>query len=142
MSDEEQSLWTPPEVEIADKTYNLRRLGLPDLRELWSIIRDVAGKLDLSIFEEEGEAEELGMELVSQVINVGPETYEEVVKWLIGIVDGLEKEDVEDPNKVPVHAPFTVLEALSEHEDFTKFFTKGRKAMETLKKIDLGSQDS
>jgi len=144
LSDEnvEQSLYEAPTVEIAGEEYQLRRLGLPDLRDLWSIIRDVAGELDLSIFEEEGEAEELGVELVSQVLNVGPEAYEEIVKWLIGIVDGLEEEDIENPEKVPVHAPFTVLEALSEHEDFKKFFTRGRKAMETLKKINWGSPDS
>ena len=142
MSDEQQSLWEAPKVEIADKEYQLRRLGIKDLHGLWSVTRDVADQLDLSIFEEEGEDEELGIELVSQVLNVGPQAYEEIVKWLIGIVDGLEEEDIENPDKIPVHAPFTVLEALSEHEDFKQFFTKGKSAMETLKKIDLGSPDS
>ena len=142
MSDEQQSLWEAPEIEIADETYKLRRLGIKDLRGLWSVTRDVAGQLDLSIFEAEGKAEELGVELIGQVINVGPEAYDEIVKWLVGIVDGLDEEDIENPDKVPVHAPFTILEALSEHQDFKQFFTRGRKAMQAMKGMDWGSLGS
>lgn len=141
MSDEQQSLWEAPKVEIADKEYQLRRLGIKDLHGLWSVTRDVADQLDLSIFEGEDELgrEQLGIELFSQILNVGPEAYEKMVEWLIGIVDGLDKEDIDDPDKVPVHAPFTVLEKLPEHEDFTQFFTKGSKAMKAMKGMDWDS---
>lgn len=144
----DQSLWTPPEIEIAGEEYELRRLGMKDLRGLWSIIKNVVGQLDLSIFEDEEEEdeeesdEEKGKELIVQVLEIGPDAYDRMVEWLVDIVDGLEKEDINDPSVFPVHAPFTILEALSEHEDFEKFFTKGRKAMQTLGKMNPVSQSS
>lgn len=139
--DVEESLWEPPEIEIAGEVYKLRRLGMKDLHSLWAVARDVADQLDLSIFDEEDDKgrEELGIELFSQILNVGPEAYEEMVKWLIGIVEGLDEEDINDPDKVPVHAPFTVLEKLPEHQDFKKFFTKGSKAMKAMKGMDWDS---
>lgn len=136
----EQSLWEPPEIEIAGEEYQLRRLGIKDLRGLWSVIRNVADQLDLSVFEEEGEAETLGKNLIEQVLNVGPQAYEDLVKWLVDIVEGLDEEDMKDPSKFPVHAPFTIIEALGEHEDFDKFFTKGKRAMKVLGKMNPASQ--
>lgn len=138
----EQSLWEPPEVEIAGEEYQLRRLGIKDLRGLWSVVRSTADQLDLSVFEEEGEEEELGKDFIMDILDVGPEAFQDVVEWLVGIVDGLDEEDIDNPETFPVHAPFTIIEALGEHEDYTKFFTKGRKAMTVLQKMSPASQTS
>jgi len=142
-NEKEQSLWEAPQIEIAGEEYQLRRLGTRDLTKLWSVIGKVAGHLDLSILEGDMENREaLGRSVIEQVLNVGPDAYDDVVKWLVDIVEGLDEEDIEDPSKFPIHAPFTILEALDEHEDFEKFFTKGQKAMQVMKKMGPGSDNS
>jgi len=141
-NEKQQSLWSPPEVKIAGEKYQLRRLGTKDLTKLWSVIGKVTGQLDLSVLEDEESTESLGRSVIEQILNVGPDAYDDIVEWLVDIVKGLDKEDIEDPEIFPIHAPFTILEALDDHEDFEKFFTKGKSAMAVLKKMGPGSDNS
>lgn len=130
-------MWEPPEVEIAGEKYQLRRLGIKDLKGIYSIIQQVSNiNLDDETVQElqDGEADlaQAGMQGLIQIL---PEATDKVVSWLVGIVDGLDEEDIDNPDKFPVHAPLEIITVLGEeHEDFQKFFTKGSRAMETFQK--------
>lgn len=134
----EQSLYEPPEVEIAGETYQMRRLGIKDLKDLWGIIQTAMGeglsKEDIKqLQEDEDSIEDVGMEVL---INTVPVMADKTAEWCAGILKGFDKADIEDPEKFPVFAPVKIINVLgNEHKDFERFFTETGKATKIVEKV-------
>lgn len=134
----EQSLYEAPVVEIAGEEYEMRRLGIKDLKSLWGIIQTALGeglsKEDIQqLQEEEDSVEDVGMEVL---INTVPVMTDQISEWCAGILKGFDKEDIDDPEKFPVYAPLKIINVLGEeHQDFERFFTEAGQATQVLKKM-------
>jgi len=138
VSKKEQALWKAPKVEIAGETYEMRRLGIKDLKNLWGIIQTALGqgldKEQLKDIQSSNEnIEDMGMDTI---INVVPVMTDEISKWCVSILPEFDEDDIDDPNKFPVYAPLEIINTLGEeHEDFQKFFSKAGKASQILQKM-------
>ncbi len=134
----EQTLWEPPEVEIAGETYEMRRLGIKDLKSLWGIIQTAMGQgLEKEkikeMQEDNANVEDVGVDVLLEIV---PIMTDKLSEWLVSTLENGDEIDVEDPNEFPVFAPLDIINTLGEdHEDFKKFFTKAGQASKILQKM-------
>jgi len=134
----EQSLWEPPEVTIAGETYEMRRLGIKDLKSLWNIIQTALGQgLDKEkikkLQEDEDSVEDVGMEVM---ISIVPMVTDKVSQWCVSVLENGDEIDIEDPNQFPVQAPLKIINVLGgEHEDFKAFFMEAGQAKQIISKV-------
>lgn len=142
----EQTLWDPPKVEIDGEEYELRRLGLPDLQRVPSIIREAIDKgMSTEVIDQvaAGADDEITNKVgINVLLETLPFVTEELTKWLLDIVEGFEVEDPTDPDELPLPVIMDIFNALGEHEDFEKFFTRLGKSIDIFQKIldlSLGS---
>ena len=114
----DQLTWTPPEIEIEGKTYQLRRLGILDvfkLGKIWASAQARAGalmKVDMT-------PEAVGMLLVSML----PLEGDAIIEFLADAI-GVKADNMRDPNQFPLGSEVQIIEALLTHEDVAGFFER------------------
>lgn len=111
-------LYEPPTVTIAGRHYQLRRLGVRDVFQVARIIS--RGLTDLT---RAGTVDATGATLVPLLLGALVDEEKAVMDFLAGII-GVTAKELGDPEKFPLDAIFTVIDALAEHEDLKAFFAK------------------
>ena len=155
-------LWVPPVLEIGEKKYPLRRLGLMDIERLSQIVvkaskfvdRKVMGNIDSFTAAQAG----------SFLVDYLPHAFDEILAFLgtvIGLDPGVPEEVVaekrkkskefkdpnvgtmRDPNVFPLSALPALIGKLTEHQDVVAFFTESRALLNLpmLKKLRDGLRE-
>ena len=119
----DQLTWTPPEIEIEGKTYQLRRLGIRDifkLGKIWSAAQARAATATVQGMT----AEQAGMLLMAML----PYEGEAIIEFLADAI-GVKAEELSDPDVFPLGSELQIIQALVEHEDVRAFFGRFRALM-------------
>lgn len=110
----EPNTYEPPTVEIAGRTYPMRRLGLGDVFTVSRILGRGVATLT-------GGGSATAADIL-QVILLALMQNEEPVLKLMASVIGVERADLDDPERFPMTSLLQVGEALAEHQDLADFF--------------------
>lgn len=123
-------LYEPPTLDVAGRTYRLRRLGLTDVfavsRILGRGVAMLAGKADPH------PSDVINVLLISLSANE-----EEVLRLIASIIHehepgDVKRADLNDPNRFPMASIIDILTTLSEHQDLTGFLTRLQTLQERL----------
>lgn len=118
-------LYEPPTVVINGRPYTMRRLGI---RDVFAVARVISAALG-DIREAGGII--TGTTLLPMILDAMVRE-EKVVLELLASTIGVTPTDLSDPNLFPLDSVISLVEALSEHQDLTAFFTK---SAEMTKKV-------
>lgn len=114
-----------PTVEIAGKTYTIRRLGLRDVFKVARILgRGVAVLGD--------NAGTLSAAQTMQVLISSLTANEDEVLALLADVLSVKRTELENPRLFPMDSIIDVLQALAEHQDLKAFLARVQRLTETL----------
>ena len=113
-----------PTVTIEGHTYTLQRLGLPDVFRVSRILGRGVSMLT--------NAGEFTIGQVVQVLVGSMTANEEEVLALIAHVLGIERAELNDPERFPMPCIIDVFEALSKHQDLAGFLTRVQALTERL----------
>lgn len=109
--------YEPPTVEIAGRTYTMRRLGLRDALTVARILgkgltqlRETAGSTDAAT-------------IVAVLVETLVEEETTVLTFLASTI-GVTVKELNDPDRFPLDSVFTLVEALGEHQDLTAFLAR------------------
>ena len=133
--------WHGPKLGLPQGTYQFRRLGLRDLRELYSIWvqyqNDTAKRLRLTVADLDDlspdRKEEIGESLYELALDAPERAFGLIFSTLVPVANsGPEKstpeplcaDDVDDEEKVPIWFLTSYIDKLLEHKDFDRFFTE------------------
>lgn len=145
-------VWSPPDLEIAGETYQLRRLGLVDIERLARIVAKASSFIDRSIIEN---VDTFTPQMAgSFLIDYLPHAFDDIVAFLatvIGLEPGYPEEaaakkrksgkpdpnegTIRDPNVFPLGSELRLIRALSEHQDVVAFFAESKGLASMLTKL-------
>jgi hypothetical protein len=134
-------VWKGPKVELPQGLYQFRRLGLRDLRELYSIWTqyqtDTAKRLHLSLSDLEDPDSDMKEEIGRSVYDLALQAPDRAFEWIFStlvpvagtgkdktVPPTLHAKDAEDENVTPIWFLTTYIESLLNHKDFDRFFTE------------------
>lgn len=130
----EPNTYEPPTIEIAGRTYTMRRLGLGDVFTVSRILGRGAATLS-------GTGAATTADIL-QVIVLALTTNEEPVLKLMASVIGVERSDLDDPERFPMASIIEVGEALAEHQDLADFLSALGRIAERTPEIQTRSGGS
>lgn len=117
-------LYEPPTVEIAGRKYRIRRLGLPDTFRVVRILGRGVAML--------GGASSLDAGQVMQVLVASMTANEDEVMALIASLIGVDRKELNDPERFPMDTILVVGKALAEHQDLKEFLGNVQALVEQL----------
>lgn len=107
-----------PTVEIAGKSYPLRRLNVRDTFACARIAATGAARMGQSLDQASLDGDTLTFAMVSGIVYAEDEALR-----LMASVIGVSAKDLENPDRFPMDTPVVIGKALAEHQDLKAFFT-------------------
>jgi len=115
--------WQGPTLEIAGQDYNVRRLGLVDIKWLAELLAGGTGYLE-GLLSQKANLSNLSPEAIgSLILGYIPTAFDSIADWMAGLI-GMSREDIRDPNLFPLGSEIQVIEAVVSHEDVAAFFDR------------------
>ena len=120
-----------PQVTIAGKAYQLRRLGVRDTFAIARIVAVGAAALNRPL------GSDLTTESMGQLLLSGFMAAEETTMKLLASVIGVTVPELE---QMPMEAPLEIVAALAEHQDLRAFFARAGELMKRLPEMQTRSR--
>ena len=108
-----------PTIEIAGKTYTVRRLGIPDMFTVIRILGVGVKQLGSMGGLQSLDSASVALALVAAI----PHAEDEIMDLLADIV-GVDGADIRNPDIFPIDAIVDIIGVLAEHQDLKAFFTR------------------